>query len=110
MIKKSYILLLASLLLVIAIIGFSAKTDSEHKNMLLVESAPFEVPGGWGYNIMVDHKIFIHQEMIPAIQGNKAFGSKIDAEKVSNLIVHKITSKRMPSVTKSELDSLQISY
>src|SRR5664279_905574 len=111
MIKKSYILLSASLLLVIAIIGFSAKPgNSDHKNMLLVESATFEVPGGWGYNIMVDHKIFIHQQIIPAVQGNRAFASKIDAEKTSNLIVHKITSKQLPSVTKRELDSLQINY
>ena len=111
MIKKSYILLSASLLFVIAIIGFSAKPgNSDHKNMLLVESATFEVPGGWGYNIMVDHKIFIHQQIIPAVQGNKAFVSKTDAEKTSNLIVHKITNKQLPSVTKRELDSLQINY
>lgn len=111
MTKKSYILLSVSLLIVIAIIGFSAKPgNSDHKNMLLVESSAFQVPGGWGYNILVDHKIFIHQEIIPAIQGNSAFASKIDAEKIANLIVHKITSKQLPSVTIKELDSLQINY
>ena len=111
MTKKSYILLSASLLLVIVIISFSSKPGiNDHKNMLLVESAAFEIPGGWGYNILVDHKIFIHQEIIPAIEGNKVFASKDDAEKISGLIVQKITSKRMPSVTKRELDSLQINY
>ena len=111
MTKRSYILLSASLLLVIAIIGFSAKPGSNnHKDMLLVESATFKVPGGWGYNILVDHKIFIHQQIIPAIPGNKVFGSKIDAEKTSNLVVQKITNKHLPSVTKRELDSLQIDY
>ncbi len=111
MTKKSYIFLSASLLIAIVIIGFSAKQgNSDRKNMLLVESVIFEVPEGWGYNILVDHKIFIHQQTIPAIQGNKAFASEIDAEKISNLIVHKITSKQLPSVTKRELDSLQIIY
>lgn len=111
MTKKSYILLMASLILAIAIIGFSAKPgNSDRGNMLLVESATFEVPGGWGYNILVDHRIFIHQQIIPAVEGNKAFASKIDAEKTSNLIVHKITNRLLPAVTKRELDSLQINY
>ena len=111
MTKKPYILLSASLLLVIVIIGFSSKPgNNDHKNMLPVESATFKVGNGWGYNIMVDHKVFIHQQIIPAIEGNKTFASKDDAEKTSNLVVQKITTKKLPSVTKRELDSLQISY
>ncbi|HEY5408115.1 MAG TPA: DUF4907 domain-containing protein [Ginsengibacter sp.] len=111
MTKKSYILLSALLLLVIVIIGFSSKPGkTDHKNMVLVESATFGVAGGWGYNILVDHKIFIHQDIIPAVQGNRAFASKEDAEKTSRLIIQKITSKKLPSVTKRELDSLQITY
>ena len=111
MIKKSYILLSVSVLSLIVIIGFSAKPDkTDHKNMVLIESATFQVPGGWGYNILVDRKIFIHQQTIPSIAGNKIFLTKQDAEKTSNLIIQKITDKKLPSITKNDLDSLQVSY
>lgn len=111
MIKKSYILLSVSILSLIVIIGFSSKPDKHnHKDMVLVESATFQVSGGWGYNILVDHKIFIHQETIPAVAGNKIFVTKEDAEKTSEFIIQKITNKKLPSVTKNDLDSLQITY
>jgi hypothetical protein len=111
MIKKSYLLLSVSVLFLIVIIGFSTKPDKiNHKDMMLVESSTFLVPGGWGYNILVDHKIFIHQQTIPSVAGNKIFVTKEDAEKTSSLIIQKITNKKLPSVTKNDLDSLQINY
>ncbi len=78
--------------------------------MLLVESSTFQVAGGWGYNVLVDHKIFIHQEAVPAIRGNKIFINKEDAEKTGSLIVQKILNKKVPSVSKNELDSLHVTY
>lgn len=111
MIKKKYILLAASLLVLVVIIGFSARlVEDNHKNMLKVESAAFQVAGGWGYNILVDHKIFIHQQFIPAVQGYKVFNSKEDAEKVANFEIHELVNKKMPSVSVKDLDSLHIAY
>ena len=64
---------------------------------------------GFGYNILVDGSIFIHQATIPSLPGNKAFDSKEKAELVANLVSHKLKNNIMPpSVTKAELDSLKI--
>jgi hypothetical protein len=64
---------------------------------------------GFGYNILVDGAIFIHQNSIPSIQGNKAFSSKEKAELVANLMVNKLQNNIMPpSISKEELDSLHI--
>ncbi len=71
---------------------------------------PFTVAGGWGYNILVDHKIFIHQEFMPAVQGYKVFSSKEDAEKIANFQIHELTNKKMPGVSVKDLDSLHIAY
>jgi hypothetical protein len=111
MTKKKYILIAASLLVLIAVIGFSARLgERNHKNMLKVESATFEVAGGWGYNVLVDHKVFIHQQFMPAVQGYKVFRSKEDAEKIANFQIHKLMNKKVPAISVKDLDSLHITY
>ena len=64
---------------------------------------------GFGYNILVDGALFIHQTSIPALPGNNAFSTKEKAERVANLVIHKLKNNIMPpSVSKKELDSLNI--
>ena len=64
---------------------------------------------GYGYNILVDGVLFIHQASIPSVAGNKAFDSKEKAESVANLVALKLKNNIMPpSVSKEELDSLKI--
>jgi hypothetical protein len=64
---------------------------------------------GFGYNIILDDHVFIHQPSIPSIQGNKGFATKEQTEKVAQLVIYKLTHNIMPpSVTSKELDSLGI--
>ncbi len=75
-----------------------------------LEVAPIQIDGGWGYDILVDDKIYIHQYCIPAIQGNKAFATKEDAVKTGQVVVQKMVKGMIPSITRHDLDSLKISY
>jgi len=61
-----------------------------------------------GYNILVGHRVFIHQEHIPAIEGNHAFVTQDDAQNTANLVIYKIVHGHLPSVTLKDLDSLHI--
>ena len=64
---------------------------------------------GFGYNVLVDNKIFVHQPSIPSITGNKTFDTKEKAELVANLVAMKLKNNIMPpSISKTELDSLGI--
>lgn len=64
---------------------------------------------GFGYNVLIDGAIFIHQTSIPAMPGNNAFSTKEKAELVANLMIHKLKNNIMPpSISKQELDSLNI--
>ena len=64
---------------------------------------------GFGYDILIGRKKFLHQPNIPAINGYKAFKQRKDAEKVASLVVFKITNNIMPpSISVKELDSLKI--
>lgn len=64
---------------------------------------------GWGYDIMIDEKLYIHQPNIPAIMGNNGFSSEENAKKAGEFIVNKIRNNIMPpSVSPEELDSLGV--
>lgn len=76
----------------------------------VVQVAAIKVPGGYGYDVIVDGKRFIHQNFIPAIPGNRAFQSEADAIKVGTAVVQKIKKREIPSITKEELQSWGISF
>ena len=58
---------------------------------------------GYGYNIIMDSHVFIHQPSIPSLAGNKGFNKKEQAEKVAELVVYKLNHNIMPpSVSKKE--------
>jgi len=72
-------------------------TDSLHQNL------------GFGYNVIIDGKTFIHQPNIPSIAGNNGFKTKEQAEILAKYIIYKLSNNMMPpSVTPKELDSLGI--
>jgi len=64
---------------------------------------------GWGYDVLVNGEMYIHQPHIPAVPGNKGFKSEEDAQKAAKLMIYKL---RMgispPSITPDELDSLGV--
>lgn len=65
--------------------------------------------GGFGYNILVDGKIMVHQPNIPAVMGNRGFKTDEDASKTAALVSFKLKNNIMPpSVTIQELDSIGI--
>ena len=65
----------------------------------------------YGYEILMDGKVFIRQKNIPGLSGLTGFKRKEDAEKTAQLVLKKITAGIMPpSVNKHELDSMKVKY
>jgi hypothetical protein len=64
---------------------------------------------GYGYDIVVDGKLYIHQPHIPAVAGNRSFKTDADAMKAGELVADKVRRNIMPpGLTIEELDSLGI--
>ena len=106
------ILIIACIFFIVLAVAFSVKRDDGQNkdHMLQVESAAFNTSSGWGYNILVDHKIFIHQEYIPSIAGRKSFTTKDDAIKTASLVIKKIMQQKSPGISVTDLQVLKISY
>ena len=64
--------------------------------------------GYWAYEISINNKRYIYQDYIPAVQGNKRFENKRDAELVGRLVMKKILNKETPTVDTGELKQLDI--
>lgn len=65
----------------------------------------------WGYDILKDRKVFIHQPNRPGMAGTSGFATKNDATKVALLVIAKIKKGEMPpTVTLQELRALHIQF
>ena len=66
---------------------------------------------GFGYDILVDGKLYIHQPHIPAVSGAGGFLTEEDARKTAEYASEKFRkTNTLPALSKPELDSLGIKY
>ncbi len=75
----------------------------KEKGYSLINVVPIQGSLGWGYDIQVDGKTYIHQLYIPGISGRRGFDSKEDALLVGNKVVGKLTSSLPPGIHIDEL-------
>jgi hypothetical protein len=68
----------------------------------------YHTPLGWGYDVLVNDSLFIHQQQMPAVEGNRGFSTQKDAEKVAELVIARMKSKKLPTILLRDLDSLGI--
>jgi hypothetical protein len=111
---KKFSIIIGLVIIAAAVVAFSLRTNNSsitaHDGMLQVEAVPLQTSSGWSYNILVGHKTFIHQEFIPAIEGQRTFATKEDAMKTADLVISKIVKGKVPSISKADLSSLGITY
>jgi hypothetical protein len=106
---KRYLVIISVVGLLFAEYRYSM-TDIESftNSKLPVRISSFHTVTGWGYEIIVDGKTFIHQQYIPAVEGYKSFETSEDALKVGNYLVEKMKNKKHPIITVEELKQLNI--
>lgn len=80
------------------------KQNSKSKNH--ITSKLFEGFNGWGYDILVNDTLFIHQEAIPVLSGSKGFAKKELAKHAAQLIINKMKRNQHPTVTTFELQQI----
>lgn len=81
--------------------------DIVNSNVKVTYKIINSIDSTFGYNIFIDDKIFIHQPVIPATNGNLGFKSAQDAKKVAEFVKYKIEHGEMPPrVSIEELEKL----
>jgi hypothetical protein len=61
----------------------------------------------FGYDILADERLLIHQPSVPGMPGNEGFKTSQSAQKVAELVIKKITKGEMPpTISKEEMQKL----
>ncbi|MEI9809291.1 MAG: DUF4907 domain-containing protein [Bacteroidota bacterium] len=84
------------------IYSYSSSTTKKEK----ITAKFFEGLNGWGYDILVNNVLFIHQESIPVLPGKKGFLKKEQAEQTALLIINKMKRGQPPTITTFEMKQL----
>jgi hypothetical protein len=106
MTTKRYLIIIITALLACSAVIFFVRRD--HADKVFLKAVPVKTAFGWGYNIMADDKIYIHQDYIPAIPGKQGFKSPEDALLVGKRVIRKISRNEVPAITEKDLVELGI--
>ncbi len=90
--------------------GFNPYQDANLTvEVFKVDSIEHNGTHGWGYDIMINGEIHIHQPHIPAVMGNNGFSSEEKAQIAGEFVIKKIKNNILPPrVSPEELDSLGV--
>ncbi|HEY6901701.1 MAG TPA: DUF4907 domain-containing protein [Puia sp.] len=103
-----------ALLLVIGIgvmVGYGIyRRKTWKKDHVYVELKAIQTNKGWGYDILTDGKVFIHQDIVPAVAGaGRGFRTKEDALTVGKMVYERVVAGQMPMVSAEEIKAMGIS-
>jgi len=110
MINKTYSFLIWFYVTVIAItlISVAAYFTMKNSNEEVYKVQTIKLEKGFGYEVSINNKLFIHQEYIPSISGNKNFKTEKEALEIGNLVVAKLKQGKMPSISTEEIKERMI--
>jgi hypothetical protein len=69
----------------------------------------YSIANGWAYDILVNDSLFIHQESIPALEGNKPFLRESQAREAARTVISKLERRQSPSFSRSEIERICLS-
>lgn len=61
---------------------------------------------GWGYEIRINNRPYIHQPYIPAVEGNLPFSDKKTARKTGRIVIKKLKDQQPPGLTREEIEKI----
>jgi hypothetical protein len=99
--KKHNIIVLSVCAAIAAIIPFIYWNKNKQQH---IESKIFRVANGWGYDILVNGKLLIHQESVPAVTGNDPFKTPLAARQIADLVVKKMEKDVSPAISTEEIE------
>lgn len=110
---KLYIVVTAIFIVLAALVVL--QSYMKHNTKEVVQSTNYSINlfcvdsgNGWGYDILENDKVIIHQDIIPAITESKPFLSMLEAKKVATLVIEKLEKKQKPYISIAELKKLGI--
>jgi hypothetical protein len=101
------------LFIVAGLAGTSLSADGPGGKLLKEQENPYAkaelttriIPSAnnsFGYDILLDRKLLVHQPNIPGLPGNEGFTTQERAQTVADIVVRKIRNNEMPPMVSME--------
>ncbi len=106
--KQKQIFIVCTALILFCAVFFYMRRSPSPDGLVYLHAEPIRTKYGWGYNILADQKLYIHQEFMPGLPGKHGFASADDALRVGNRVIEKIKANEMPHITREDLHALGV--
>lgn len=67
----------------------------------------FKTESGWGYDILVDDTLQIHQDFMPVVTEKKSFANEAQAGEAAILVIQKLKAGKNPALSRNELELIR---
>jgi len=104
--KHNIIVITVSVAIAVSIPFIYLNSRKKKTDPIAIGYKTFHTAAGWGYDIMVNKKLLIHQEHIPVIEEKRGFPSETLAIKTAGWVINKLKNNKAPTLTKTELDHI----
>jgi len=102
MTTKHNIIVITICVIIAVAIPFLYKTHEGNK----INYKTFRADSGWGYDVVVNGKLLIHQQYIPVVAEKKEFSTEQQAEEAAQLVVSKLKNNKLPTLSKAEVQQI----
>jgi hypothetical protein len=102
MTTKPNIIVITICVIIAAAIPFLYRSHPGNK----INYKTFRADSGWGYDVVVNGKLLIHQQYIPVVAQKKEFPTEQQAEEAAQLVVSKLKNNKLPTLSKAEVQQI----
>jgi hypothetical protein len=82
------------------------RPDHNKQVSITIQTFKIDSINAWGYEILVNRKVYIHQDFVPALEGNHRFKTREEASKVAKAVLKKMKANQSPALTSEEVEEL----
>jgi hypothetical protein len=71
-----------------------------------IEYNTFHTMKGWGYDILINNRLLIHQQYIPVIPEKRGFETEEVAKRAAGSVVEKLKNNKLPTLSYAEITQI----
>lgn len=105
--KHNFVVLGVAIIISVLILIFGGRFwKKDVKKPRIISYSSFYQQTGWGYDIFINNKLYIHQEIVPVLAVHNGFRKKEYAEKAARIMMQKMIQGIIPALTHSDLEQI----
>jgi hypothetical protein len=102
--RYSFLIWFYAIIIVVGMVGtvfyFTCSNSEQHHGYIV---KTIQTENGFGYEILANDHVYIRQEFIPAIPGNRSFKTAREAMEIGDMVATKLENGQTPVISMQEI-------